>query len=389
MSHTRKGDNTMQREGIGLDIAKSSFQVPGVDAHGKVVVRQHLSRSKGLPYFAQLPPCRVGWEAGGGAPYGARELPKLGHDVRLRGAALLQPYGTGQKKDQQDAEAICEAVSRPRTRFVPVKSEARQAVLTGQRARELLGTERTALAKQSRGLLREYGVGIAPGIPRLGRELPERLAAAATLPELGREVGGELRERVRGLDRRITDYEHRIEQLAKQKDAATRWMQVEGVGPMTATALVATVGEGHAFQPGRQFAAWLGLVPQQHSTGGKPGLGRITKQGNVYLRTLLLPGARAVWPCSMKRTDRKSRGGEAVRHRRGNHIAAVALAAKPARILWALLAHGQDYQVAAETRFIYREREQYLRRTRVHPSPLAARKTTGGQTGTTATRGPR
>lgn len=345
MSRT-KGDNIMQAVRIGLDIAKSSFQVHGVDAHGKVVIRKQLSRSKMLVYFAQLPPCLVGLEACGGAHYWARELGKLGHDVRLMAVAMIQPYRTNQKNDANDAEAICEAVSRPRTRFVPVKSEAQQAVLTVHRARELLVTERTALANQIRGLLMEYGVVIAQGIQRLRRTLPEVLAAE-TLPVLVREVGTELRERLVELDRRITDYDHRIEQLAKQDEAARRLMQVEGVGPITATALVATLGDGHAFEHGRQFAAWLGLVPTQHSTGGKTVLGRITKHGNVYLRTLLIHGARAVLQFSAKRSDRKSRWVEAVRGRRGNNIAAVALAAKHARILWALLARGEEYQLAA------------------------------------------
>jgi transposase len=261
-------------------------------------------------------------------------------------AAMIQPYRTGQKNDQNDAEAICEAVSRPRTRFVAVKSEAQQAVLTVHRAREVLVTERTALANQIRGLLMEYGIVIAQGIPRLRRELPG-LLTTETLPELVRDVVAELRERFLELDRRITAYDHRIEQLAKQNEAATRLMQVEGVGPITATAVVATIGEGHAFQHGRQFAAWLGLVPKQYSTGGKTVLGRITKHGNVYLRTLLIHGARAVLQCSAKRTDRKSRWVEGVRRRRGNNIAAGALAAKHARILWALLARGQEYQLAA------------------------------------------
>jgi transposase len=273
-------------------------------------------------------------------------LQKLGHEVRLMAVAMIHPYRTNQKNDANDAEAICEAVSRPRTRFVPVKSEGQQAVLTVHRARELLVTERTALANQIRGLLLEYGVVIAQGIQRLRRELPEVLTTE-TLPEVVREVGTELRGRLGELDRRIAEYDHRIEQLAKQNEAARRLMQVEGVGPMTATALVATVGEGHAFHHGRQFAAWLGLVPKQYSTGGKTVLGRITKHGNVYLRTLLIHGARAVLQFSAKRTDRKSRWVEAVRQRRGNNIAAVALAAKHARILWALLAHGQEYQLAA------------------------------------------
>jgi transposase len=324
MSHTKKGDNTMQVERIGLDIAKSSFQVHGVDRRGKGVVRKQLSRSKVLLYFAQLPPCLIGLEACGGAHYWARELQKLGHDVRLMAVAMIQPYRTGQKNDQNDAEAICEAVSRPRTRFVPVKSEAQQAVLTVHRARELLVTERTAVANQIRGLLMEYGVVFAQGIQRLRRELPGLLAATETLPELVRDVVEELRERMQELDRRITDYDHRIEQLAKQNDATRRLMQVEGVGPITATAIVATIGNGHAFQHGRQFAAWMGLVPNQHSTGGKTVLGRITKHGNVYLRTLLIHGARAVLQFSAKRNDQKSRWVEQVRQRRGNNIAAVA-----------------------------------------------------------------
>src|SRR5712692_4106174 len=185
MSHTKKGDRTMQVERIGLDIAKSSFQVHGVDA-----------RSKVLPYFAQLPPCLVGLEACGGAHYWAREFQKLGHDVRLMAVAMIQPYRTNQKNDQNDAEAICEAVSRPRTRFVPVKSEAQQAVLTVHRARELLVTERTALANQIRGLLMEYGLVIAQGIQRLRRELPGVLATTEILPELVRAVVEELRERM-------------------------------------------------------------------------------------------------------------------------------------------------------------------------------------------------
>ena len=361
MSRT-KGDNTMQVVRSGLDIAKSSFEVHGVDAHGNVVVRKQLSRSKGLAYFAQLPACLIGLEAGGGAHYWARELQKLGHDVRLMAVAMIQPYRTGQKNDQNDAEAICEAVSRPRTRFVPVKSEAQQAVLTVHRAREPLVTERTALANQIRGLVMEYGVVIAQGIQRLRRELPEVLAAAETLPTLGRDIVEELRERLLELDRRITDYDHRLEQLAKQNEAVGWLMQVEGVGPSTATALVATLGEGHALQHGRQFAAWVGLVPQQHSTGGKTVLGRITKHGNVYLRTLLSHGARAVLQFRAKRTDQKSRGVEAVRQRRGNNIAAVALAAKHARILWTLYWHGgKNIGGRHRARFLlYRHDEKFL-----------------------------
>lgn len=333
---------------IGLDIAKTVFQVHGVDARDKVVVRKQLTRSKVLTYFAQLPPCRIGIEACGSAHYWGRELQKLGHDVRFMAVQLIKPYRTKQKNDRNDAEAICEAVSRPQMRCGPIKTVEQQAVLTVHRARELLVAERTAVANQIRGLLLEYGIVIAAGIQRLRRELPTVLSATdETLPPLAGSVVLELPARLREFDERITGHDRQIAQVAKQSQAAKRLMAVAGVGPMTATAVAATVGDAKAFSHGRQFAAWLGLVPKQHSTGGKTVLGGSTKHGNVYLRTLLIHGARAVLQCSMKRTDRKSRWVEAVRQRRGNNIAAVALAAKHARILWTLLAHGQEYQLAA------------------------------------------
>lgn len=333
---------------IGLDIAKNVFQVHGVDKHGKVVVRKQLSRGKVLPFFAQLPVCRVGMEACGSAHYWGRELQKLGLDVRLIAVQLIKPYRTKQKNDRNDAEAICEAVSRPQMRFVPIKTVEQQAVLTVHRARELLVSERTAVANQIRGLLLEYGVAIAPGIQRLRRELPVVLSGEEDgLPTLARTVVSELQARLLELDERIAGHDRQIAQVARQTEAAKRLMRVEGVGPITATAVVATVGDAKAFSHGRQFAAWLGLVPKQFSTGGKPLLGRITKRGNVYLRTLLIHGARSVLQFTSQRTDAKSVWVEAVRQRRGDNIAAVALAAKHARILWALLAGGQEYQVAA------------------------------------------
>jgi transposase len=233
-------------------------------------------------------------------------------------------------------------------RFVPIKTVEQQAVLTVHRARELLVTERTAVANQIRGLLLEYGVAIASGLQRLRRELPSVLSAEdKALPTLARTVVVELQARLVELDERIAGHDRRIAQVARQSEAAKRLMQVEGVGPITATAVVATVGDATTFHHGRQFTAWLGLVPKQFSTGGKPALGRITKRGNVYLRTLLIHGARAVLQWTAKRTDAKSVWVEGVRRRRGDNIAAVALAAKHARILWALLARGQEYQLAA------------------------------------------
>jgi transposase len=267
----------MQVTRIGLDIAKNVFQGHGVDAHGKVVIRKQLSRSKVLPYFAQVPACLVGLEACGRAHYWGRELQKLGHDVRLMAVPLIKPYRTKQKNDRNDAEAICEAVARPQMRFVPIKTVEQQAVVTVHRARELLGTERTAVANQIRGLLLEYGVAIAPGLQRLRRELPDVLNATDDcLPTLARRVVTELQARLLELDERIAGHDRQIAQVARQNEAAKRLMKVEGVGPITATAVVATVGDAKAFHPGRQFAAWLGLVPKPFSTGGKPVLGRIT-----------------------------------------------------------------------------------------------------------------
>ena len=338
----------MQVTQIGLDIAKHVFQVHGVNEQGKVVIQKQLSRSKVLTYFAQLPACRIGMEACGSAHSWGRELQKLGHDVRLMAVQLIKPYRTKQKNDRNDAEAICEAVSRPQMRFVPIKTVEQQAVLTVHRARELLVSERTAVANQIRGLLMEYGKVISPGIQRLRRELPAVLGVDDEgLPTLVRTVVTELQARLLELDERITGHDRQIAQVARQTEAAKRLMRVEGVGPITATALVATVGDAKAFSHGRQFAAWLGLVPKQCSTGGKPRLGPITKRGNVYLRTLLIHGARSVLQFTPQRTDAKSVWVEEVRQRRGNNIAAVALAAKHARILWALLAGGQEYQVAA------------------------------------------
>jgi len=343
-----KGDRPMQIVRIGLDIAKNVLQVHGVNEQGKVVVQKQLSRGKGLVSFAQLPVCRIGIEACGSAHDWGRELQKLGHDVRLMAGHLSNPYRPKQKNDRNEAEAIGEAVARPQRRFVPSKTVEQQAVVTVPRARELLVSERTAVAHQIRGLLMEYGKGIPAGIQRLRRELPAVLSADDEgLPILARPVVSELQARLSELEERMAGHDRQSAQLARQNAAAKRLRQVEGVGPITATAIVATVGEATAFSHGRQFAAWLGLGPKQGSTGGKPRLGPITTRGNVDLRTLLIHGARSVLQYTAKRTDAKSVGVEGVRQRRGDNIAAVALAAKHARILWALLAGGQEYRIAA------------------------------------------
>ena len=285
----------MQVTRIGLDIAKNVFQVHGVEAQGKGVVRKHLKRSKVVAYFAQLPACRIGREACGSAHYGGRELQKLGHEVRVMAVQLLKPSRAKPKNDRNEAEASCEAVSRPQMRFVPIKTGEQQAGLTVHRARELVVSERTAVAKQMRGLLMEDGLVIAAGLQRLRRELPTVLTTTEeVLPPLARSVVSEFQGRLPGLDERLAGHDRQSAQVAKQGEAAKRLMAVEGVGPITATAVAATGGDAKAFSHGRQFAAGLGLVPKQFSSGGKAVLGRIPKQGTVDLRPLLLHGARAV-----------------------------------------------------------------------------------------------
>ncbi len=257
---------------IGLDIAKLVFQVHGVDEHGKVKLKKTLSRSEVLECFAKLPPCLVGIEACGGAHYWAREIKRLGHDARLMASQFVIPYRKSGKNDANDAEAICEAVGRPNMRFVPVKSEEAQAILTMHRARDLLVAERIALSNQIGGLLGEFGIVVTRGMARLRRVMMEIEAGKRSLPLLAKETICELYERMQRLDSKALEYERKIGSLARQSEKAKRLMAIEGVGPITATAIVASVGDAKLFRNGREFAAWLGLTPSQHSSGGKSRL---------------------------------------------------------------------------------------------------------------------
>jgi transposase len=332
---------------IGLDIAKTVFQVHGVDEHGKGVLRKTLKRDKVAEYFANLPPCLVGIEACGGAHHWARTLARFGHTVRLMAGQFVAPYRKSGKNDGNDAEAICEAVGRPNMRFVPVKSEAQEAVLMVHRARELMMESRTAQVNQIRGLLAEFGLVVAQGIEKLRGQLPAILEDAENgLPALARETLNELLKQLRYFDERVAHYDRQIAQLAAASESAQRLMAVAGIGPLTATALVASVGDAKVFPSGRQLTAWLGLVPRQHSSGGKFRLGAITKRGDAYLRKLLIHGARSVIATLARREDAKSRWAKGIKERRGANVAAVALAAKHARIVWALLAKGEAYRVA-------------------------------------------
>jgi transposase len=332
---------------VGLDLAKSVFTVHGVDEHGKPVLRKTVRRAKLLELFAQLPSCVVGMEACSGAQHWARQLLKLGHVPKIMAAEFVEPYRHGGKNDANDAAAICEAVARPMMRFVPLKSVEQQAVLAVHRLRQGLVEERTALANRLRGLLCEYGIVIGIGLDRLRRSLPEILEDGDNgVPGIAREVFADATRQLSELDTRIADYDRRIAALARASDVAQRLMRLEGIGPVTATAIVATVGDATVFKNGRQFAAWLGLTPRQHSTGGRQRLGAITKHGDVYLRTLFIHGSRAVLRVTSKSTTAKSRWVEKLRNRRPDNVAAVALAAKHARIIWSLLARNQDYRPA-------------------------------------------
>lgn len=330
---------------VGLDLAKSVFQVHGVDAHGKTLLRKTLKRADVMIFFAKLLPCLVGMEACGSAHFWARKLTELGHTVKLMAPQFVKPYVKTNKNDARDAEAICEAVGRPNMRFVPLKTVEQQGLLALHRARQGFVAARTAQANQIRGLLSELGIVIPKGIRYLERRLPEILEGAENgLPSTSRELFSRLFSHFRELDRQVAELELQIKAWHHESAASQRLEKIPGIGPLTASALVASIGDANMFENGRQLAAWLGLVPRQNSSGGKERLLGISKRGDIYLRTLLIHGARSVLFSLKSRTDQAGGWLARLAERRNPNIAAVALANKNARIVWALLAHGRDYQ---------------------------------------------
>ena len=328
---------------VGIDLAKNVFSIHAIDESGRVLLRKTVARSRLLGLVAQWPVCLIGLEACSGAHEWARRFQALGHTVRIVAPRFVAPYRKSAKNDGNDAEAICEAIQRPSMRFVPVKSVEQQSVLTLHRVRQGFIEERTATINRIRGLLAEFGVVL----PNRAIEVRRGAAACAErLPELARRAIGDLLAHFHVLDERIGSYDRELEHLARSNEAAVRLMTVPGVGPVTALATVATVGHAREFANGRQFAAWLGLVPRQWSTGGRARLGRITKRGDGYLRTLLIMGARAALQMAARRTDKLARWAMALKERCGYHKAVVALAAKNARIMWALLARGATFRIA-------------------------------------------
>lgn len=334
----------MEIKTVGVDLAKNVFQVHAADARGRVVIKKRLRREQMLGFFANLPCCLIGMEACASAHHWARELQKSGHTVRLIAPQFVKPYVKSNKNDAADAEAICEAVSRPTMRFVPVKNVEQQSVLALHRARQAFVKARTAQANQIRGLLGEFGLIIPVGILNLAKRVPALLENAGDeLTGSFRQLVGQLMEHFIALDARVDALEVQIKAWHRTSEASSKLEKIPGIGPITASALVATMGDAKNFDGGRQVAAWLGLVPRQHSTGGKSTLLGMSKRGDSYLRTLLIHGARSVIFRAQKQPEKASWLHNLL-SRRNKNIAAVALANKNARIVWAMLANEREYQ---------------------------------------------
>jgi len=338
---------------VGLDIAKNSFQVHGVDKHGKELFNKKLNRAAMLSFFANLPSCLIGLEACGGAHYWARELAKLdaGHTVRLISPRHIKPFVINNKTDAADARAICEVVGRPSTRFVNIKTVEQQDMAGWHRIRERKVKERTAMVNQIRALLLEQGIVLPQGIMHVRKQLPRIVDDLNNeLSLCARDYLSDLYGELVDCDTTLAKYEARIKAFAVNNEDCKRLQKIPGVGPLTATAIVAHVGTGRHFKNGRTFAACMGLTPREHSSGGKQKLLGITKRGNSHIRQLLIQGARIVTHYCLRKlpeqAEQRVRWVQDLVERRGKHIAAVALANKTARIIWAVLARGEEYRPA-------------------------------------------
>jgi transposase len=339
----------MQISTIGIDIAKNVFQVHGVDAAGKPVLKKQLRRGQILEFFGKLPPCLIGMEACATSHHWARELRKLGHDVRLMPPSYVKAYVKRGKNDAADAEAICEAVTRPSMRFVPIKSAEQQGALMLHRTRDLLIRQRTQLINAMRAHLAELGLVAQKG--REGLQQLMRTVADAGDERLPSDAGFACQAivaQLQAVQMQIAGLDQRIHQAHRANPASKRLETIPGFGVIVSTAVVATITDPKAFKTGREFAAWIGLVPRQNSTGGKERLGSISKQGDRYLRRLLIVGALAVIKSARTRPD-KHPWVMKLLSRRPAKVVAVALANKMARIAWAILAKGETYRAPAHT----------------------------------------
>jgi transposase len=330
---------------VGIDLAKNVFQVHAVDERGTVVLRKQLRRDQMTTFFANLPPCVIGMEACGGAHHWARTLKSLGHDARLMSPQFVKPYVKSNKNDVADAEAICEAVARPNMRFVPVKSVEQQAVLSLHRVRQGFVKARTAQANQIRSLLGEFGLIMPAGISHIAKRVPSLLEDEGNpLPGSFRQLIARLTEHLKDLDTLVGEFEAQIKAWHRSSELSMKLEKIPGIGPLGASALVASIADANSFANGRQLSAWLGLVPRQHSSGGKPALLGISKRGDVYLRTLLIHGARSAILAAQRKAANTNVWLAGLLGRRHPNVAAVALANKNVRTVWALLAHGREFR---------------------------------------------
>jgi transposase len=334
---------------IGLDLAKNVFQVHGVTEEGEIAFNRSLRRTQVLPFFQRLGRCCVvGMEACGTSHYWAREITKLGHHVRLIPPSYVKPYVKRGKSDAVDAEAICEAVTRPRMRFVEIKTADQQALLFLHRGRDLIVRQCTQLINMLRGMLAEFGVTVGQGIGRaiaFARGVIDGLLP--DLPEVAQDVIANLSQQLVALDMRVRWYELRMRVEAKKDPRVSLLRTIPGVGPVTASAIVATVGSAAQFRNGREFAAWLGITPLNRSSGGKERLGRITKMGDRYLRRLLIIGMTARVRQVRRYPERSDPWTKAILERKPARLATVAMANKTARIAWAILTRNERFEVRA------------------------------------------
>lgn len=330
---------------LGIDLAKNSMQLHGVNAKGKVVVKKSVSRNQLASYIANLKPCLIGMEACGGANYWARKFAQYGHEVKLMHPKFVKPYVKGNKNDAHDAEAICEAVTRPNMRFVAHKSVEQQDLQSLHRIRQSAIQSRTRMVNQIRGILGEYGVVIPQRIQNVGKKIPEILEDGENeLSEMTRGLISGLYENIKYIDSKIQGYDKQLKQIASTNEQCQKIQKVEGVGPVIATIMLTVLTNTKFFKNGRHFSAFLGLVPKQNSTGGKQVLLGISKRGDRYIRTQLIHGARAAVITAANKTDPRSQWINRLRETRGFNKACVALANKNARIIWAILDKDEDYK---------------------------------------------
>lgn len=330
---------------VGLDLAKDVFQVHGISETGRKVFNKKIKRAKLLAFFEALPRCVVGMEACGSAHHWGRELRKLGHDVRLMPAAYVKPYVKRGKTDAADAEAICEAVRRPTMRFVEIKSEDQQAVLAIHRSRDLVVRQRTQVVNMIRSLLREFGHILPTGIEAVTSFAnTHRDGDPLNMPEIADGILGVMCHQLLGLNVRIDGLTKLIEQHARLDANARRLMRMPGIGPITASAVIATIGDAHQFRTGRDLAAWLGLTPLNKSSGGKERLGRITKKGDRYIRKLLIIGMTSRALMARNKPEKADIWTAKMLAEKPFRLATVAMANKSARIIWAILTKREEYR---------------------------------------------